>query len=224
MKCLISDFDGTLYDGNFINNLKSIKEFIDDGNMFVIATGRTFKNIKNKIVEAGISYNYLICSDGASIFDSNDNIIYNKYLDNDLKEKLTLRFQNDKRVSLINYDNNFELNGDVTQDTSRILIKTYKKTDYIQIIDELKKEYPYLKIYKSPNWINISIETKDVAITYLEKIIQIDKIYVVGDSYNDIEMISKYDGYIMANNTLDNDYNYKRVDTIEKLIDIIKTS
>ena len=32
MKCLISDFDGTLYDNNFINNLKSIKEFIDDGN------------------------------------------------------------------------------------------------------------------------------------------------------------------------------------------------
>ena len=203
MKCLISDFDGTLYDNNFINNLKSIKK---------------------KIVEAGIPYNYLICSDGASIFDSNDNVIYNKYLDNNLKEKLTLRFKYDKRVSLINYDNNFELNCDVTQDTSRILIKTYKKTDYIQIIDELKKEYPYLKIYKSPNWINISIETKDVAITYLEKIIQIDKIYVVGDSYNDIEMISKYDGYIMANNTLDNDYNYKRVDTIEKLIDIIKTS
>lgn len=224
MKCLISDFDGTLYDNNFINNLKSIKEFIDDGNIFVVATGRTFKNIKKKIVEAGILYNYLICSDGASIFDSNDNVIYNKYLDNNLKEKLTLRFKNDKRVSLINYDNNFELNDDVTQDTSRILIKTYKKTDYIQIIDELKKDYPYLKIYKSPNWINISIETKDVAITYLEKIIQIDKIYVVGDSYNDIEMISKYDGYIMANNTLDNDYNYKRVDTIEKLIDIIKTS
>ena len=224
MKCLISDFDGTFYDNNFINNLKSIKEFIDDGNIFVVATGRTFKNIKKKIVEVGIPYNYLICSDGASIFDSNDNVIYNKYLDNDLKEKLTLRFKNDKRVSLINYDNNFELNGDVTQDTSRILIKTYKKTDYIQIIDELKKDYPYLKIYKSPNWINISIETKDVAITYLEKIIQIDKIYVVGDSYNDIEMISKYDGYIMANNTLDNDYNYKRVDTIEKLIDVIKTS
>lgn len=222
MKCLISDFDGTLYDGNFINNLKSIKEFIDDGNMFVIATGRTFKNIKNKIVEAGISYNYLICSDGASIFDSNDNIIYNKYLDNDLKEKLTLRFQNDKRVSLINYDNNFELNGDVTQDTSRILIKTYKKTDYIQIIDELKKEYPYLKIYKSPNWINISIETKDVAVTYLEGLMQIDKIYVVGDGYNDIEMINKYDGYIMKNNTLDNTHNYKMVDSIEKLINIIK--
>lgn len=52
----------------------------------------------------------------------------------------------------------------------------------------------------------------------------LNKIYVVGDSYNDIEMISKYDGYIMENNTLDNDYNYKRVDTIEKLIDIIKTS
>ena len=49
MKCLISDFDGTLYDNNFINNLKSIKEFIDDGNIFVVATGRTFKNIKKKI-------------------------------------------------------------------------------------------------------------------------------------------------------------------------------
>ena len=80
MKCLISDFDGTLYDNNFINNLKSIKEFIDDGNIFVVATGRTFKNIKKKIVEAGIPYNYLICNNGLTIFDDKNNLIYSQKL------------------------------------------------------------------------------------------------------------------------------------------------
>lgn len=222
MICLVSDFDGTLYDDNFLNNLKSVREFMEDGNIFVIATGRTFQNIKAKTQELNIPYDYLICSDGAAIYDKSDNLIYNKYLDKKIKEDIIQDLKNDKRVKTIMLDDNNDLISNIEVDTSRILVKTYNDFDYADIINQLRQTYRLLKIYKSPNWINISYETKDVAISYLEKIISPSKLYVVGDSDNDIEMIEKYDGYIMKKNNSCVNNNYKVIDSIENLIHIIK--
>lgn len=222
MICLVSDFDGTLYDDNFLNNLKSVREFMEDGNIFVIATGRTFQNIKAKTQELNIPYDYLICSDGAAIYDKGDNLIYNKYLDKKIKEDIIQDLKNDKRVKTIMLDDNNDLISNIEVDTSRILVKTYNDFDYADIINQLRQTYRLLKIYKSPNWINISYETKDVAISYLEKIISPSKLYVVGDSDNDIEMIEKYDGYIMKKNNSCVNNNYKVIDSIENLIHIIK--
>lgn len=222
MICLVSDFDGTLYDDNFLNNLKSVREFMEDGNIFVIATGRTFQNIKAKTQELNIPYDYLICSDGAAIYDKNDNLIYNKYLDKKIKEGIIQDLKNDKRVKTIMFDDNNDLISNIEADTSRILVKTHNDLDNVNIINQLHRTYRLLKIYKSPNWINISYETKDVAISYLEKIITPSKLYVVGDSDNDIEMIEKYDGYIMKKNSSNANNNYKVIDSIENLIHIIK--
>lgn len=224
MVCLISDFDGTFYDDNFINNINSVKNFINDENIFVIATGRVFESIKDKTRELDIPYSYLICSDGAVIYDKNDQVIYNKHLDNNIKDEIVNKLQSDKRVSLINLDNNCKLIECSSNDASRIVAKTYMEKDSYDIIDELKRTYPNLKIYKSPNWINVSFETKDNAIKYLESIINLDKLYVIGDSENDIEMIEKYNGYIMAKNTIKFNHNYKVVSSVEDLINIIKTS
>lgn len=222
MICLVSDFDGTLYDDNFLNNLKSVRKFMNDNNIFVIATGRTFQNIKAKTQELNIPYDYLICSDGAAIYDKGDNLIYNKYLDKKIKEDIIQDLKNDKRVKTIMLDDNNDLISNIEVDTSRILVKTYNDFDYADIINQLRQTYSLLKIYKSPNWINISYETKDVAISYLEKIISPSKLYVVGDSDNDIEMIEKYDGYIMKKNNSCVNNNYKVIDSIENLIHIIK--
>lgn len=222
MICLVSDFDGTLYDDNFLNNLKSVRKFMNDNNIFVIATGRTFQNIKTKTQELNIPYDYLICSDGAAIYDKGDNLIYNKYLDKKIKEDIIQDLKNDKRVKTIMLDDNNDLISNIEVDTSRILVKTYNDFDYADIINQLRQTYRLLKIYKSPNWINISYETKDVAISYLEKIISPSKLYVVGDSDNDIEMIEKYDGYIMKKNNSCVNNNYKVIDSIENLIHIIK--
>lgn len=222
MICLVSDFDGTLYDDNFLNNLKSVRKFMNDNNIFVIATGRTFQNIKTKTQELNIPYDYLICSDGAAIYDKGDNLIYNKYLDKKIKEDIIQDLKNDKRVKTIMLDDNNDLISNIEVDTSRILVKTYNDFDYADIINQLRQTYSLLKIYKSPNWINISYETKDVAISYLEKIITPSKLYVVGDSDNDIEMIEKYDGYIMKKNSSYVNNNYKVIDSIENLIHIIK--
>lgn len=218
MICLISDFDGTLYDGNFNKNLKSIKEFMSNKNVFIIATGRTFKSIKNKINEFMIPYDFLICSDGAVIYDKMDNVIYSKYISNDLK-KMIISDLKDKKIKLITFDNNFEITDNINENISRILIKTYNEETTCSLIKEVSKKYVDLMVYKSTNWINISTENKVDAIKYLERIIKAQKIYVIGDSCNDVKMLEEYDGYVVRNNTLNK--GYKVVNSVEHLINLI---
>ncbi len=76
MKILISDFDKTFYTENYDNNIKLINEFVNAGNKFVIATGRSYTSIKKEINKYNIPYNYLICNNGSVIFNEQDEIIY----------------------------------------------------------------------------------------------------------------------------------------------------
>ena len=51
MKLLVSDYDKTLKNGSVILklNLKYLKKFIQDGNMFLLNTGRPYQSIKKEI-------------------------------------------------------------------------------------------------------------------------------------------------------------------------------
>lgn len=201
MKCIVSDFDGTLLDNNIEENISSVKDFVNNGNIFVLATGRTFKSIKEAIKNYNIPYEYLICSDGSCIYDKNDNLIYEKVLSYDLKFKiLSTIFDIDDSVE-IKYDNNYEkCDSDVK--VSRILVNANMDVKE-KIMNELNKigdVYSYL----STNWLNVSSINNDktIAIKYLEELLNLDKnnIYVIGNDINDFAMIKYYNGYLINNN------------------------
>lgn len=219
MKCLISDFDGTLYDDNFLNNVKSVKNFVSQGNIFIINTGRTFESIKRAIKGYEIPYQYLICSDGACIYDENDKIIYSQYLDDEFKNKVCSYLQNNKDIKKIMFDNCYTLTTDVNEKICRCFCTCLDKKLDIKICNELNKENN-IKAYISPNWVNIlSVNiNKMVAIKYLEK--SLGNIYSVGDSINDIEMLEMYNGYVMEKNEIGK-CNLQTVSSVEKLIDKI---
>ena len=75
MKLIVSDFDLTFFDENYDENIELINSFVDKGNMFIIATGRSYELLKKEIENKNIKFKYLICSDGAVILDENLNII-----------------------------------------------------------------------------------------------------------------------------------------------------
>jgi len=84
MKVVASDFDNTLYvkDKNSLQyNINSVKKFIDKGNDFIIITGRSYSNIKKVLNELDIPYTYLVCQDGANIFNKEDICIKSNKLD-----------------------------------------------------------------------------------------------------------------------------------------------
>ena len=78
-KFLVSDYDGTFYlnDKDIINNIKKVNDFRKRGNIFVIATGRSFLDFTKKLQQFDIQYDYLIINHGATILNKNHEIIRN---------------------------------------------------------------------------------------------------------------------------------------------------
>ena len=76
MIILASDFDNTIYylEDPVKNqkNIEAIRKFVSAGNTFCIITGRNYTSLKNALNENNIPYTYLICEDGAKIFNSVD--------------------------------------------------------------------------------------------------------------------------------------------------------
>ena len=76
MVILASDFDDTIYfpedRKKTIENAEAIRNFVSYGNTFCIITGRTYSVLKTFLQEFEIPYSYLICEDGAKIFNSVD--------------------------------------------------------------------------------------------------------------------------------------------------------
>ena len=50
-KVLVVDYDRTLFINNsdMLNNINSINKFRENGNIFIIATGRTYNSLKKEI-------------------------------------------------------------------------------------------------------------------------------------------------------------------------------
>ena len=76
MKILASDFDNTIYylDDSEKNqkNFEAIRKFVSYGNIFCIITGRNYTDLKKILNQYNIPYSYLICEDGAKIFNNMD--------------------------------------------------------------------------------------------------------------------------------------------------------
>ena len=92
MKLLVSDYDGTFNEDKSLskinNNIDAVKRFMSNGNLFAFATGRSFYSIKEETSCYKIPYDYLICNNGAMVFDANNNIIESNPLPQDEIEKI----------------------------------------------------------------------------------------------------------------------------------------
>ena len=87
-KMIVSDYDQTFYinDEDIEKNKIAVNEFRNKGNIFVIATGRSYDDFMKKKNEYNIEYDYLIINHGATILDKDDNIIFNKKITNLIKK------------------------------------------------------------------------------------------------------------------------------------------
>lgn len=106
VKFLASDFDGTLYRNNQISadDLNSIKKFKSENNKVIIATGRSFKELKSILNSYSFEYDYLVLCNGAIILDKNDTEISRNIISNETRKSIISKFH-DVGNALIYYDN-----------------------------------------------------------------------------------------------------------------------
>ena len=230
-KVLISDYDQTFYvnDEDIEVNKKMVQEFRNDGNLFVIATGRSFMDLQKKVKQYDLKYDYAILDHGAMILDGKNNVIFNAYIEpkiiNDIKENLCL----EKSISYF-CCSLFESRVDFEHENlTKIDVKYSNKEDAWNINEYINKKYgEYVNSYfLSSNAIEIisNKTNKSYAIKYLLKFLKIEdksNVYTIGDGYSDIDMIKDFDGYCMEESVPElKKCTNKSVKSVSELIKII---
>lgn len=140
MKLVVSDLDGTLLnDDSEVSNetIETIKKLKENGIEFAIATGRSF-NSANKIrKKIGLEI-YLICNNGANIYDKNGKMIKNNIIPANLIKKI-IKFLTHNSIGYFAYDGtgqNFYIPKDMKIDP--ILLKDHTP-HYIENLEDIAK-------------------------------------------------------------------------------------
>lgn len=213
MKILASDFDETIFflDDEEKNkrNIEAIQKFISQGNIFCIITGRNYSDLKYYLTKYHIPYTYLICEDGAKIFNNVDYCIETVLLNpNDIKNIIQVLEENKSDYYLddgYNKTNNYN-------DCVKIVINSKDETEKNRIVD-LLKDKGYYHIYASRFHVNIINKSvnKEKAIKKLFNIENLDYnlLHVIGDNENDYEMLKSFHGVVMKQ-------HHKRLDELKK--------
>ncbi len=205
MKVLVSDFDKTFYTKDFKKNIDLVNKFVDDGNVFVIATGRNINLLKKDIEGLGIKYSYLICNDGALICDHNFKVLNKTDLDYKYVKPI-LDIMNESSV----IDEAYIDDGcNLVKKSEFANAIAGKFNDYGQatfLLKEIEDNFVDVHGYLSTNWliINNSKTSKALAIHYLisQNKFKKDDIIVVGDHTNDVSMYLDFEGYAIEDSII----------------------
>ena len=193
MKILVSDFDNTFFTNRIDNNVDLVNKFRDEGNLFIIATGRPIYLIKPEIEKHNIKYDYLICNDGAVIFDEEDNIVDKTNIDYQTAIQIYNMIIRSNNVEHVYIDAITDFGDLDASDYNGVLALPYDRDEALKLTEYINKKYPSVQAYMSHRWINVlSIEaSKGIAIKFLENANSwdVNNIYVVGDNNNDASML-----------------------------------
>ena len=228
MKILASDFDGTIYypddSEKNIRNVNSIRNFILKGNIFCIITGRNYSDIKLLLNKYNIPYSYLICEDGAKIFNNMDYCIDTIYMDKELiKEIINI-------LEEYNYDYYLDDGYNKTNninDCVKVVVNCSEKDKQVEIVNKIKENIK-VYVYASKYHINIVNSSVNKA-NALKRLLNIENLsynnlHVIGDNSNDYEMVKNFSAAIMKkHHSLLNDLGKKEYNELSDYInDLLK--
>lgn len=207
-----SDFDGTLFINKDITekDINAIYNFRQQGNKFVICTGRAINSVLKELNNYKIPFDYIIGVNGVIAVDKDLKVIYHHEINLSTVNKIQdILFHHDiKDYHLSNgldFDvivGNSSLN-DYKVDKSRIrgyYIDVTTSENAINLTNELNEELEVLgiKAYTNGNYVAVGIKGihKGYGVLNLvEKINFNGKVKVIGDDYNDIPMFKLFDSY-----------------------------
>lgn len=215
-KLLASDLDGTLLKNNELleENRKAVKELVDKNNKFIVSTGRPYNGVEFLHSEKGMNIDYYVLLNGALILDGEKNVIDHKIIDFSIVEEIIGKYVfKDTKIALENgystfllYETNDECAylGKVLVDDIEVvrkeeisLISLYYPNNSIEEIDGISKEITKLyegKViaYRNTKFIDIvpvgCSKGNGVKVIVENEGIDMDKVYTIGDSWNDVSM------------------------------------
>ena len=233
MKIIASDYDGTFnHNGIDDNKRNAVSRWRKAGNLFGIISGRGYPSLKDVVDRKPFEYDFLICNNGAVIFDDKEKMIYENRCDGSYaKPLITDMFEwgcpmanIDKDIPVLVKPSNIEVEeGEYTLETLPGITYFNQISTYLDSTDEAtavvkKIESKYsgvLTPLQNGNCIDIVPQgvNKAQGIYSLLEIVgaEYDDVIAVGDNINDTHMIAEFRSYAMKN----------AVDSIKDLADYI---
>lgn len=217
MKILASDLDGTLYFGNEEEKLKpqdvkAIKQFQKEGNLFGICSGRTLAGIHHALDGLDVSLDFYILVSGAMLATKDGNYIYKHMLSKEIISKIVDLIKNEAVRILFCHDETYYAidprhvdevaishqmitsMDEAEYDTYDSLHLAFENIDVLEKVKALLSNELREQIAIHHNVLNLDITpygcSKGKAIKTLDQYLPVnyEDIYVIGDSYNDISM------------------------------------
>lgn len=231
MGLLASDYDGTLYtnERNMIINCKMLSTYLNNGNYFVLSSGRSQESLLGEVNKYNIPYSYLSCCDGSFLFENN-RLIYADPVSHDavkIFDKLK-RLKIDSRLEFA-YPEHYATEYEKYNYIGSIAL-TLKKKDvdnkFIEIFEKIKMEHPEYQydIYGYNDEVYYLVRPHGVSkagpIKFLQEELDLSKkdIYTIGDNTNDKELIRDYNGYRIGDNPDIIDVALRKYDAVHQLI------
>ncbi|MBR6136626.1 MAG: HAD family phosphatase [Bacilli bacterium] len=201
MKILASDFDNTIYyldnDEQNKKNAEAIRRFVSYGNIFCIITGRNYTELKKLLTELNIPYSYLVCEDGAKIFNNMDYCIDTTLLDKREIEQIEEVLKNEGCDYFLDDGYN---KTEYLEDVVKIVVNCTDEEEKNRIVKLIKDKID-VHIYASRFHVNIIHKTvnKRHALKTLMNLEQLDYdlLHVIGDNDNDYEMLKEFNGAVI---------------------------
>lgn len=176
MKYLACDLDGTLLSEDQTisrENLEAIVGFKAEGNKFVISTGRNVDSIYDLFKDyPEIEYDYIVACNGAIVLDNNKEVISNKYISNDIAEKIIndfidkedicIHFEADGQHYLVE-SKGLEYASCLSEDIKDMLLR-FEDRISIDDIFETKRKYSFISIFSTNKDMEVAEEVKNLLI------------------------------------------------------------
>ncbi len=228
-KAIISDFDGTLVDHTHTLSPKlksAIQEFVSNGNIFSICTGRAYQGVLQKICQELGLRNLVIVRGGSEIIDpTTHSVVWAKYIEPEtvsavigfLYSQQDLFFAAERGEFIYSRDAqpdpefgqgaDFKNVSDMPTDlVPKIVVPPLQTVDIIDaLLDKLRQKFSDLHLAKITSRKGFGIDMnhaaagKHMAVLEYAKLMQLDpkQLVAVGDSYNDYPMLTAC-GYKVA--------------------------
>ncbi len=220
-KAIVSDFDGTLVDQTHELTpavREAIKAYVDNGNIFSIATGRAYRGVVEKVCkELGLT-GLIIVRGGSEIIDVQTNtVVWGKYMNPTIVLEMieTLSIEGvlfaAERGDFI-YSTKGETDPEFGAQASfrdirempldtvpKIVVSPVLELEKVEaLLQNLTNRFPSLHIVKIKSWngfgmdINDGAAGKHTALLQYAKLTNLDprEIIGVGDSYNDYPLLT----------------------------------
>lgn len=249
MYILSSDFDGTLFINGEISqkDRDAIKKFREEGNLFIINTGRSLPDVFHQFDLQNLESDYYIGSNGSIVADKNRKTIYKSEFSKELSKEI-YGFFNDKlseEVFFIAIDNEYitgveffdkdfvffkdrytKIEEAFTDNIITMFSQARDKENTSKIIEKLNTQFGDRAIFNNTApYIDITQSLNNKA-TGLNVVKQIESenlidVYTIGDELNDISMLTEFNGFTMDHA---NDYMKAQINqSIESVGELIHT-